>query len=331
MLTFLKRYQKRLIILIFPYLYMLFLLVAPTNKLVVAPGDLTPVNESIIIDGITMVDQFHTIYVYSYYPMTPFQTFVTSGDDRMAIYPMSTRQKDTSWRDDYLSGQVSKLSSLHISVIQAYELAGNVDPTITIDYYFAGLMVSYRPSRINDLNIGDRVIAINGISYEGLDEESFLSLSEAKEVTLLIQRGEDGNITTHSINYTLEDDEPALRFYPYYHIDQATPTFTLPGLESVIGGPSGGMIQTLSLYASLLKLNIGDLKIAGTGTIEMSGNIGKIGGIRQKIYTAKDQKVDIFFIPSEHFSEIQGIEYSFVLYVVSTIEEAVQALHEVID
>jgi Lon-like protease len=88
------------------------------------------------------------------------------------------------------------------------------------------------------------------------------------------------------------------------------------------------MMQTLSIYASLLKLNIGDLKIAGTGTIQMSGNIGPIGGIRQKIYTAKYQKVDVFFIPEVHYQSILDIEIGYELVVVRTIEEAVEWLHE---
>ena len=92
MLAFLKQYKKIFIILSFPYLYLLFLLIAPTQKMVIAPGGLTPVDQSVEIDGVNMMDQFHTIYVYSYYPMTPFQTFVTADDDRMAIYPLSERQ-----------------------------------------------------------------------------------------------------------------------------------------------------------------------------------------------------------------------------------------------
>ncbi len=216
-------------------------------------------------------------------------------------------------------------------MIKAYELAHVMDPSITIEYHFAGLLISYRPSRLNELEIGDRVIAINGISVEGLEEEDFLALSDSENMTLLIERKHGDEWITLSVDYTRLEDEPSLRYYPDYQIDSAFPSFTLPGLESVIGGPSGGMIQTLSIYASLLKLNIGELKIAGTGTIEMSGNIGKIGGIRQKIYTAWDQNVDVFFIPRDHVSEIEDIQYPFAMYVVSTIEEAVQALHEVID
>ena len=312
MLTLLKRFKKLLIVLSFPYLYVLFLLVAPTNQQILAPGGLTPVYETVEIEGITMSSQFHTIYVYNYYPMTPFQGFLASLGDRMDVYPLSVRDKDTSWRDEYLAGQVSKLSSLQISVIKAYELASIEDDKIAITHHFEGLMISYRPSRIKELQIGDIVLSINGENYSDHDEL-------------------ENEVSYHEVSYVLDDDEPGLRYYPNYVIEQATPSFTLPGLDSVVGGPSGGMIQTLSIYVSLLKLNIGDIKIAGTGTILMSGNVGLIGGIRQKIYTAIDQDVDLFFIPKAHLEDIDDMNYPFDLIAVETIEQAVNALYEAIN
>ena len=77
----------------------------------------------IIIDGIEMASQFHTIYVYNYYPMTPFQGLIASVNETLEVSALSVRDKDISWRDNFLSGQVSKLSSLQISLIQAYTLA----------------------------------------------------------------------------------------------------------------------------------------------------------------------------------------------------------------
>ncbi|MDY0295477.1 MAG: S16 family serine protease [Acholeplasmataceae bacterium] len=330
MLTFLKQYKKIFIILSFPYLYVLFLLVAPTNRQIQAPGDVTPVSESVVIEGIDMLTQFHTIYIYSYYPMTPFQGMIAGLNETMDVSELSSVQKDISWRDDYLAGQIQKLSSLTVSVIKAYELASEVDDEIVIDYAFSGLLLSYRPSRLSDLKIGDEIIAINGEGVNEHTEESFIELSLLREATLDIRRKNGDSYTNHTVHYLLNDDEPYLRYYPSYEINQAVPSFDLPGLDTVIGGPSGGMMQTLSIYASLLKLNIGDIKIAGTGTILMSGNIGKIGGIRQKIYTGINEKVDLFFIPSAHLSDISDMRYPFDLIAVNTIEEAVQALHEAI-
>lgn len=331
MLALLRKYKKLIIILSFPYLYVLFLLVMPTQKQVLAPGDLTPMNETVQIEGIDMVTQFHTIYIYNYFPMTPFQGLIASIDKTLEVDELSVREKDTSWRDDFLAGQVAKLSSLQISVIKAYELAAIEDDDIVIGYHFEGLILSYRPSRLSELRIGDEILAINGENFSDHNEASFLLLSIAREATLDIRRREGDEVSYHTVTYSLLDDEATLRYYPNYVIDEADPAFELPGLETVVGGPSGGMIQTLSIYASLLKLNIGDLKIAGTGTIQIDGKIGRIGGIRQKIYTAKQRKVDLFFMPKAHESEITGIDYSFDLIVVTTIEEAVQALYEAIN
>lgn len=331
MLKFLKQYKKLIILLSFPYIYVLFLLVAPTNRQVLAPGDLTPVSESVAIDGIEMLTQFHTIYIYNYYPMTPFQGLIASMNETMEVDVLSSVERDISWRDDYLAGQIQKLSSLTVSVIKAYELASLVDTEISIDSTFSGLLLSYRPSRLNELKIGDEIIAINGESASEHTEASFLELSKTKVATLEIKRNEGNDYSYHTINYTLDEDEPYLRYYPNYVINDANPSFQLPGLETVIGGPSGGMMQTLSIYASLLKLNIGDIKIAGTGTISMSGNIGKIGGIRQKIYTGIHEKVDLFFIPRAHLADITDMRYPFDIIAIDTIEQAVQALHEAIN
>ncbi len=331
MLTLLRRYKRFLIVISFAYIYTLFVLVAPTSLEVTAPGGLTRVDQTIDIEGVEFVDDFYTIYVYSYYPVTAFQSFILANDPRMDLTPMTLRQQDTSWRDQFLAGQVSKLVSLTSSLINAYQLASEVDDTISIDYSFQGLYVYYRPSRLNELEIGDEVVEINGESYIGHDPQSFFDLTQVSEVTLKVKRVEDGQDVYKTITYTLDEGEPGLIFYPNYAIHDASPHFALPGLNTVIGGPSGGLIQTLSIYASLLKINIDDVKIAGTGTISITGSIGRIGGIVQKMYTAMDEKVDIFFLPSGHVDDVPDLDFPYQIIVVSTIREAVEALHEVID
>lgn len=331
MLILLKKYKKLLITLLFPYLYLLFILVVPTNMQVVAPGGLTPLKDGIVIEDIEMSKAFHTIYVYNYYPMTPFMVMITAQNEKMTLYEMSYRQKDTSWRDDFLSGQVSKKSSLHTSLIQAYTLASEVDPSIEIESHFEGLLLSYRPSRLSELHIGDQIISINGESYDQHDEISFLELSSVRQAELKVKRLVKGEEIILNVSYTLNDQELSLQYYPYYHIERAIPSFSLPLLEDVVGGPSGGMLQTLSIYVSLLKLNTENLKISGTGTIESDGSIGRIGGVKQKIYTAIDHKVDIFFMPKSQAFDISDIDSSLQIYAVSTLREAVERLYEILD
>jgi len=66
-----------------------------------------------------------------------------------------------------------------------------------------------------------------------------------------------------------------------------------------IGGPSAGLMMALTTYALITP---GDLThgrtIAGTGTIDLSGRVGPIGGIREKVVGAERAGATIFLAPA---------------------------------
>lgn len=65
-----------------------------------------------------------------------------------------------------------------------------------------------------------------------------------------------------------------------------------------IGGPSAGLMMTLDIYDQLTRQDLAKGRnIAGTGTIEMDGTVGPIGGIAEKIVGANQSGVSIFFAP----------------------------------
>ena len=45
------------------------------------------------------------------------------------------------------------------------------------------------------------------------------------------------------------------------------------------------------------------LQIAGTGTIELDGTIGNIGGVKQKVLTAYVNEADVFFVGKDDYQE----------------------------
>ncbi|MDX9691298.1 MAG: S16 family serine protease [Acholeplasmataceae bacterium] len=331
MLKLLKAYKKIILIALLPYLAVLFVLIYPTSYSVTAPGGLTPVDDFIAIDGIELQDNFYTIHVLSYYPITLFQSWILKNDERMDVDPITPLERDTSAYENYLKGQLSKHVSLNNSIISAYELASEVRDDVYVNYTFDGLYVYTRPSRLSELKIGDHVVKINGTSFEGLTPQAFADLIDMNQFELTVRREVSGVDIEVDINYVKQEEDVNFSFYIKYNIIDSFPSFDLPGLNQIVGGPSGGLLQTLTLYASLVNINIGDDKIAGTGTISVTGNVGRIGGITQKIYTAIDQNVDIFFIPISHVSEIENIDFDFILVPVSNLREAVKWLYEYYD
>ena len=101
-----------------------------------------------------------------------------------------------------------------------------------------------------------------------------------------------------------------------------------------IGGPSAGLMFSLAIYDLLTPGQLtGGRFIAGTGTIEVSGEVGAIGGIRQKIAGAyKDgEGASVFLVPADNCDEAGGSDLAddVMLVRVGTIDQAVVALESI--
>ena len=95
-----------------------------------------------------------------------------------------------------------------------------------------------------------------------------------------------------------------------------------------VGGPSAGLMWALGLYDLLTP---GDLTrgrtIAGTGAIDLDGNIGAIGGAEDKVLAAQSADADILLIPQGNLEELRGVDTGDVrLIAVSTLAAALEAL-----
>ena len=95
-----------------------------------------------------------------------------------------------------------------------------------------------------------------------------------------------------------------------------------------IGGPSAGMMYTLGLIDKLTPANeSGGKTIAGTGTIDKDGKVGRIGGIELKMLGSKRDGATWFLAPASNCSDVAGRVPDGLRDVkVATLNEAYQAL-----
>lgn len=105
-----------------------------------------------------------------------------------------------------------------------------------------------------------------------------------------------------------------------------TPVITFD-LGQQIGGPSAGMVFALGIYD---KITAGELLagrvVAGTGTISPRGEVGAIGGIRQKLASAERSGASVFLVPSANCADLAGVRTDVVVVKVSTLSEAINQL-----
>lgn len=97
-----------------------------------------------------------------------------------------------------------------------------------------------------------------------------------------------------------------------------------------VGGPSAGLMFATGIVDKLTPedLNGGEI-VAGTGTITPSGEIGPIGGIRQKLAGARVAGAELFLMPVQHCAEAQGhIPDGLTVVPVSTLNQAIDQMNK---
>jgi PDZ domain-containing protein len=98
-----------------------------------------------------------------------------------------------------------------------------------------------------------------------------------------------------------------------------------------VGGPSAGLMFALGIVDKVTPGEMtGGKNFAGTGTIDAAGNVGPIGGIRQKLYSALAAEAPYFLAPLDNCDEIVGnVPQGLQVFAVATMTEAVTAVSTV--
>jgi Lon-like protease len=97
-----------------------------------------------------------------------------------------------------------------------------------------------------------------------------------------------------------------------------------------VGGPSAGLMFALGIVDKLTPGSMtGGKFIAGTGTIDESGNVGPIGGITQKMIGAHDRGATVFLSPAKDCAEAKAtVPDGLRLVKVSSLGDAIAALDD---
>jgi PDZ domain-containing protein len=94
-----------------------------------------------------------------------------------------------------------------------------------------------------------------------------------------------------------------------------------------VGGPSAGLAFTLGLLDVLSPDSItGGLKIATTGTMNLDGSVGQVGGVHQKVEAAKREGVELMLVPVEELEEARRYADGLRIEPVASLDDALAVL-----
>jgi Lon-like protease len=176
------------------------------------------------------------------------------------------------------------------------------------------------------LEVGDQFLQIGDTPIKGYEDVAkVVGAAKAGEpLAFVVKR--DGKRQTVEISPV--ESEGRVRVGVEIGVDYEFPFDVTIDIDANIGGPSAGLMFSLSIYDTLTPGSLtGGHEIAGTGTIGPDGRVGPIGGIQQKIAAARDAKVQLFLVPADNCDEAVGAPNDDVrLAKVGTMQEALDVL-----
>ncbi len=323
---FIKENYKGLIAIIIVFL--LFMIELPFS--IYAPGGSVNLQDRIVVlDGYESEGSFNMAYVSMVRGSIPFLliSYIIPDWDIVAKEDITIEGEDM---DEMLKRErLSMQSSMDAAIINAYQKAGQelvITSTINEVNYIA-------QEADTDLLIGDAIEMVNGVKVSSLEDlQNIISaLSEGTEVTLTVKR--DGTYqecyaTTYETTDGTKIGVSLLTTYEYV----TNPEVTINSKASEVGS-SGGLMMSLAIYDQLVEEDLtGGKKIVGTGTIDIDGQIGAIGGVKYKLIGAVKNDADLFLCPSDNYEEAISIaaekDYDLTIIGVSTFDEAIKKLEE---
>lgn len=159
------------------------------------------------------------------------------------------------------------------------------------------------------LEAGDVIVAIESNSISSLtDLSSAMSEVTAGQTITIKVLTETGQQREIELTVKGAEDNPNKAFLGIY-IEQAVELQDPLAVEykhyiAHFGGPSHGAMLTINFLNQLNKGQlVGAMHIAGTGTIEIDGSIGMVGGVKQKAYAVSRTNAEVFFVPEAAYEQ----------------------------
>ena len=297
------------------------------------PGGIDSLNHKVEVDnGYESKGSFNLTYISEVKGTLPLIVYAAINPN-WDVVPKSESNIGTLDYNSLLQRErIQMMESYNNAIRYAYEKAGKKVETSKDNIYISYIFEGYD----HDFEVGDQIIEVDGQEITLYSELNSLVSSKRtgdKSTVKVLHNGKEYNRTV-SFKYYEEEQRtimgvslivvPELETNPTYvfHYDKQE------------YGPSGGLMISLSVYNQLVKEDItGGKTIAGTGTLDENGKVGRIGGIEYKLKGAVNGGADIFFVPpGENYEDAVALKkkrhYKIEIVKVETFDEALNYLEE---
>jgi PDZ domain-containing protein len=183
------------------------------------------------------------------------------------------------------------------------------------------------------LEQGDAIVEVDGTPIATKTDltNAIGSHKPGDQIHLTVEPDRSGKRDTRVVTLAARPDDPNKGFLGVAS-ETRDQSFDEPFKVSIdsgqVGGPSAGLAFTLGLIDDLTPGSLtGGTKVAVTGTIDPDGNVGPVGGVKQKTFAVKAAGATVFLVPHDEVAEAKQWAGSDLKIVeVNTLDEALKAL-----
>ncbi|MCU0311030.1 MAG: PDZ domain-containing protein [Acidimicrobiales bacterium] len=182
------------------------------------------------------------------------------------------------------------------------------------------------------LERGDTVVSVDGRPVAVSQDLSgqVAALPPGAVIELGVQPFEGGDTRVVSVELVVRPDDPTRSMIGVSTFTRDL-TFDFPVQVTIdsgqVGGPSAGLAFTLGILDALTPESItGGARVATTGTMELDGTVGPVGGVHQKVVAASREGVDLMLVPSAELEEARRYGGDLRIEPVDDLDDALAVL-----
>lgn len=312
-------------------LFCIFLIILMTIRFpyyIDAPGGISDVSKKVDIEGYESNGSFNLAYVREYRATIPTLLISLLNKD-WDVYKENEIIMDNETYETYSTrDKILIREAVSNAIYVAYTKANKNIKVVSNELYVAYVDEEAR----TNLQIGDVITHLNGTPVfnrkEAIKIIESINVGDKLDIKV-INKDKEYNRYSYIID---EDGNKKIGIL----LSSVSKYDTKPNVDVKIdkneSGSSGGLIMTLAIYNSLVPEDITHGKtIVGTGTIDLDGNVGTIGGVEYKLKSANKNKADLFIVPNgENYDEAMKLKkeknYDIEIVGVSTFDEVLEYL-----
>lgn len=296
----------------------------PLPLIAYSPGPVSDAAEAVVVEGADVFPPEGELVMLTVIgqDLNIFEVLVAGVDPTVDVLARQVVRRPDESDEDYRRRNLELMdesTATAIAVAFAHLDVADIDPSIFITGYAADTPAG------QVLKIGDEIIRLNGVDIAATDDlaEAMTGKAPGDTVSIEVERGAEP--VSFDIELAAFEDDPDR---PFIGIFVRSLPYWVDIDSGIVGGPSAGLMYSLAIIDVLTEGDItGGRVVAGTGTVDAEGNVGAIGGVRQKVVAAEAAGAELMLVPvSNYESALTAPRSTMELVPVATVDDALAYL-----